>query len=210
MNQIMKNKKKGLILFWIGVVFTFLMAGLGGWGSPALISRWSQTLHMGMIPFFLWAFSVPIGALLVGIGMLIYSNAKSSRIRCFGISIFLTVVSIDFILRGYLLKTNAHFSWFYGLFGVLILSTFLFLIWYWAKTRIKFSDEKKLVADLQLVGYTFFIIATWFICGAFGAQFSESLSKFIPRSPMNIMLNLFLGWLFLLLSQKKLSELEDE
>jgi len=185
------------------------MAGIGGRGSPALISQWSQALNIGLAPFFLWAFSVPIGVLLTGIGMLVYADAKPGRVRAFGIGMFLAVLLIDFILRGYLLQTKAHFPWFYGLFGALILIIFLFLIWNWAKRRKKLQGEAQLAVDLQLVGYAFFMIATWFICGALGVQFSESLSKFIPKSPMNIMLNLFLGWLFLFLGQRKLSQLED-
>ena len=205
----MDKERIGLAMFWGGVVFMAVMAGLGGWGTPPLISQWSQALNIGMLPFFLWAFSVPLGALLTGIGMLLYAGAGKARIRAFGIGVFLAVVFIDFLLRGYLLKTGAHYSGFFGLFGVLILATFTALIWNWAKTRKKLKGEAQLAADLQLVGYVFFFIASWFICGAFGAQFSESLSKFIPKSPVNIMLNLFLGWLFLFLSQKKQSRLSE-
>ena len=107
------------------------------------------------------------------------------------------------------MATDAHYSGLFGFFGAAILVVFIALIWDWAKRRKGLEGKMQSAADLRLVGYVFFIIATWFICGAFGAQFSESLSQFIPRSPVNIILNLFLGWLFLFLAQRKLSQLKE-
>jgi MFS family permease len=205
----MNRERTGLVVFWVGVVFMVFMAGLGGWGNPPLISRWGQALNIGLAPFFFWAFSVPIGALLMGIGMLLYTGAKASRVWAFGIGVFLAVIFIDFLLRGYLMATDAHYSGLFGFFGAAILVVFIALIWDWAKRRKRLEGKMQSAADLRLVGYVFFIIATWFICGAFGAQFSESLSQFIPRSPVNIILNLFLGWLFLFLAQRKLSQLKE-
>ena len=80
-----QNGKVGPLLFWIGAVYVVVVAGLGGWGEPPLIARLSQALNIGLIPFFLWAFSVPLGAMLVGIGVLIQAKAKSSRITVFAI-----------------------------------------------------------------------------------------------------------------------------
>ena len=205
----MNREKTGLVVFWIGVVFMVFLAGLGGRGVPPLISRWNQALNIGLAPFLFWSFSVPIGALLMGIGMLLYTGAKASRVWAFGIGVFVTFVFIDILLRGYLLATDAHSPGFYGFFGVVILVIFIALIWKWAKWRKRLEGEMQLVADLQLVGYVFFIIASWFICEALGLPFAESPSQFIPRSPVNIMLNLFVGWLFLFLGQRKLSQLKE-
>jgi hypothetical protein len=198
----------GLVLFWAGAVYTVVAAGLGGWGEPPLIARLSQALNIGPAPFFLWAFSVPLGALLTGVGMLLHTQAKPSRISMFAIGVFVAVLFVDFLLRGFLLSTDAHFPPFFGLAGASTLVLFLALVWFWARRRKTLEDSAKASADLQLVGYVFFILATWFLCGNFSIHFSEDLTRFTPRSPVDVMIYLVLGWLFLFLSHYKARPVE--
>jgi hypothetical protein len=185
-----------------------VVAGLGGWGEPPLIARLSQVLNIGLLPFFLWAFSVPIGTILVGIGALGHARAKPSRISVFAIGLFVTVLFVDILVRGFLMSTYAHFPPLFGVAGALTLVLFLALTWFWARRRRTLDDEEKPAADLQLVGYIFFMLATWFLCGAFSTQFSEDLTRFTPRSPVNVLTYLVLGWVFLFLSQYRSKTLE--
>ena len=120
----------------------------------------------------------------------------------------LVVFLTDIILRGLLIARDAHYHVLFGMGGGLILIMFSGLIWYWAKKRNTLINEAKTVADLELVGYGFFLIATWFICGAFGVLFNESMSSFTPRSPLNIMIYLVLGWLFILISNYKAAQID--
>ena len=179
----MNKKTTGLILFWIGVIYMFLMAGVGGWGTPSLIARLSQ---ISPIFFYLWGFSVPVGAILAGVGIMLYT--KSKNYLAYAIGIALVVILTEFVLRTYLLRTDAHYPPLFGILGASTLILFSALVWYWAK--------KPKHSTLKLTGYAFFIIATWYICGAFGAIFVEALAKYTPKSPVNIMIYMFLGWLF--------------
>jgi hypothetical protein len=198
-----QNSNVGLVLFWVGAVYIVVVAGLGGWGEPPLIARLSEALNLGLIPFFLWAFSVPLGAILVGIGVLIQTKTKPSRIIFFAVGLFLAVFFVDILVRGFLMSTDAHFPPLFGLAGAMTLLLFLALTWFWAIRRRTLTDAEKPAADLQLVGFVFFMMATWFLCAAFSTQFSEDLTRFTPRSPVNVLIYLVLGWLFLFLSQYK-------
>ena len=203
----MNKQKLGLTLFWIGTIYMLIAAGIGGWGDPPIVVRVSQTL--GQTAFFLWAFSVPIGLILAGIGALLYVGAKGSRIAFFGVGMVLIVFLVDLVLRMYLVKTDSHWHSAFGIGGALILIMFAGLLWLWAKKRRTLEADEKAVADFQLVGYGFFLLASWFICGAFGAQFSQGMTSFTPRSPLNIMIYLVLGWLFLLISHYKAVQVKN-
>ena len=197
----MNKQRLGSIVFWVGVIYMIVAAGLGGWGQPPLVVRASQIL--GQATFFLWAFSVPIGLTLAGIGALLYGKTKRFQIVCFGIGMIFVVLLIDMVLRMYLVRTGNHFPWAFGLSGASILILFGALLWFWKQKQKSLNDSEKTVAYLQFIGYSFFLLASWFICGAFGAQFSEGMGTFTPKSPLNIVIYLVSGWFFLFLSHYK-------
>ena len=203
----MNRQQSGLILFWIGTIYMLIAAGVGGWGEPPIVVRASQAL--GQTAFFLWAFSVPIGLTVAGIGALLYVGAKGSRIAFYGVGMVLTVFVVDMVLRMYLVKTDSHFHSAFGIGGGLILIMFAGLLRLWAQRRKTAGAAEKTVADLQLVGYGFFLLASWYLCGAFGAQFSQGMTSFTPRSPLNIMIYLVLGWLFILISHYKAVQIKE-
>jgi hypothetical protein len=153
-----QNGKVGLVLFWVGAVYIVVMAGLAGWGEPPLIARLNETLNLGMLPFFLWAFSVPLGAILMGAGALIQAKAKRSYVAVFAIGLILVVLIVDIFVRGYFMATDAHYPALYGLAGALMLLLFLAIMWFWAGRRRTLTDAEKPAADLQLVGIIFFMI----------------------------------------------------
>ena len=205
-----QKSKVGLVLFWVGAVYIVVVAGLGGWGEPPIIARLSEGLNLGLIPFFLWAFSVPLGAILMGTGALIQAKAKRSHIAVFAIGLILAVFSFNIIVTGFLMATDAHFPALFGVAGALMLLLFLAITWFWLDRRRTLTDAEKPAADLQLVGFVFFMMATWFLCAAISTQFSEDLTSFTPRSPVNVLIYLVLGWLFLFLGQYKAREVSVE
>ena len=72
------------------------------------------------------------------------------------------------------------------------------------------EDKAKSAAYFKLIGYVFFLQATWFICGHFGAQFSEGLAQFTPRSPIDVIICLVLGWLFSFIGHYKGAKASSE
>jgi len=204
----MNTQKIGLVLFWIAVIWAFI------WGVLASVFV-SSTFHLTMDevnqtmwavtgPWFLiWGFSPPLGALIAGIGLLLYSGAKGSTVWKYGIGIILAVfISMVIGLLG-------HFPPLFGIGGTLILLFFMGILWLWAKERMALKDLSTTAADLKLVGYVFMLIAAWFICGALAMPFLEAYEGEAPTSPIYIMIFLVLGWLFLFLSHYKSSKNKD-
>jgi hypothetical protein len=195
----MNKEKVGFILFVIGAVYLLVMSGGGGWlikSSPAQILETSNVIVITI--YFIWAFSAALASIIAGVGMLLYIRSKGSHIALYAIGVF-----ILFFFLGFLLKapgvTAPHYPPFYGLSGGLILIFFLAILWLWAKQSKTLEGSEKTAAEYKLVSYVFFLLATWYLCGTFSALFKWTVIK----SPLDIMIFLVLGWLFLLLSHFK-------
>ena len=192
-------------MFWFGVIYTLIIAGIGGWGEPAIVQVIAEIIPLGGATFFIWAYSVPVGAIIMGIGLLLFVNTKKSTVIWYGVGILVTVLILDFFLRGFLLATKSHFSPMFGIGGVLIITFYILTIQQWSIKR-KVTKEPNLIlsANYQLIGYTFIFIASWWLCENFSTRFSDALTKVNPLSPINVIIYLVLGWLFIFLSHKQL------
>ena len=196
----MKNRL-GLTLFWLGVVFLMVVAGGGGWGKPSLVIRLTEATTMGSL-FWIWAFSAPFGAILVGVGLMLRAGVRSSQIWSFGIGVFLIVFITDFLLRGYLLKNDVQFpSPVFGVGGVLILLLFLASIWFAAEKRSLLSGNDQSALNFQMAGYIFFFLTAWMLCGYMGSLGEETQTA--PKSSINIMIYSVLAWLFTMIGHYK-------
>ena len=203
MTSTQETKRVGLIIFWIGAAYMIGMSLITGWSSvaPTLRNLSSDQVNetiwaMNSPLFWAWAFSVPLGSILAGIGILLHAQSKGTRIWLFGIGVF-AVLLVANLLR------FAHFPPLFGIGGGLILAFFLAILWLWAKKHATLEGAAKTAADFQLVGYVFLLIAMWFLCGILSMPFMKSLSDLPPSSPVAIMVYLVLAWLFLFLSHWK-------
>jgi len=76
----MTKQKVGLVLFWIAVIWAFLWGVLGSVfvGSAfnnLTMAEVNQTMWAFTGPWYLlWVLGVPLGALVAGIGILLYSR----------------------------------------------------------------------------------------------------------------------------------------
>jgi len=200
----MKTKNTGLIIFCIGAVYMVGIAFIVGWGwiRPALrdlsFAQYSETIWAfdGAL-FLLWAFSVPLGSILTGVGILLYVGAKVARIWLFGIGVFLILIIVERLLP------SGHFPPLFGVGGGLILALFLAILWFWAKKRTILEGPAKMAADFQLTSYVFFLITAWFLCKDLGTPHMKALEGFQLESPISIIVYFVLGWLFLFLSHYK-------
>jgi hypothetical protein len=199
----MTKQKVGLVIFWIAIIWAFL------WGVLASVfvdsafnnltmDEVNQTMWATTGPWYLlWAFGVPLGALVAGIGILLYSGAKGSTVWKCGIGIFLGI--IIGMVSGFL----EHIPALFGIGGALILLFFIGILWLWAKERMALKGTSTAAADLKLVGYVFMLIAAWFICGIAGLPFLKAFEGEAPTTPIHVMIFLVLGWLFLFLGHYK-------
>ncbi len=147
--------------------------------------------------FLIWALSVPLGAIITGVGLLLYVKEKRSFVLLFGIGIFLVIFAVQ------LLPKSTHYPPIFGIGGGLILASYLGILWFWSKNYSKLDGLAKTAAKYQLVSYTFFITAMWYLCGELGGRFFMVFANDSPGSPVNIIVFLALGWIFLVLSHYK-------
>ncbi len=199
----MKAQKAGLIIFLIGAAYMVVMGFVAGWLiTPALrnlsLAQYSETIWSwdGAL-FWIWALSIPLGSILVVVGILLYVRAKSSLIWLFGIGVFLILGIAQRLLP------STHFPPAFGIGGGLILGFFLAILWFWAKKYKTLEGPAKTAAYFQLVGYAFFLIAMWFLCQTLGLPFLKVFEDEPLSSPISIIVYLVLGWLFLFLSHYK-------
>jgi len=110
----------------------------------------SQTMWAFMGPWHvLYGFGIPLGALVAGIGILLYSGAKGSTVRKIGIGILLPVaITMPMQLMG-------HSPPLFGIGGTLILLFFMGRLWLWDKDRIALKGSSTTATDFRLVGYVF-------------------------------------------------------
>ena len=197
----MKRQKIGVTLFWIGVFWAILGGGIGGISASSVMNSLTMTELNQTIwaidgpVFLLYSLSPILGALVAGVGVLLYVGAKGSTVWIFGIGIVLAVVLAVMITE------MGYFPPLFGIGGSLILLSFFGILWLWAKERMALKVSSTAAADLKLFGYVFMLIAAWFTCGIGSQPFLKAFEGDGPVNPMNVMIFLVLGWLFLFLSQ---------
>ena len=202
----MSKRKVGLILFLTSIVWSIAWGVIGSVEAGSVmnaltfeeLNRTAWALAGPLIV--LWTVGgVPLGAVIAGIGLLIYSGAKASTVWKFGIGM---VSAIMIVVSAMFLR---HMPPLFGIGGSLILLFFLGTLWFWAKERMILVGSSKIAADFKLAGYVFMLIAVWFTCGLASQQFLKSFEGQIPYSPLHIIASFVLGWFFLFLSHYRLS-----
>jgi hypothetical protein len=197
----MTKKKVGLVVFWMSVTWmiawVFIRRGIFG---PLLHSLTTEEINQTIWAFTeplnrLYGLSVPLGAIVAGVGVLLYSDAKGSTVWKVGTGLF-----IMFVISLITLAFNLYAPLLFGVGGTLILPSFIRILWLWAKDRMALKGLSKTAADLKLPGYVFMLIAAWFLCGKAAEGFVKGLEGLPTMSMMNILILLAMGWVFLFLS----------
>ena len=192
----MDKQKVGIGVFLIGAVYLLIASGGGGWFIKVSYAQVAQTSGlMDDVIYFVWSFSGAFASILATVGILLYVQAKGSRIALFVIDL-----AVIWFFAGFYLYapgvTVPHYSSLYGVSGAIILVFFLAILWLWAKTRTPLEGPAKTAAIFQLVGYEFFLLAAWYLCSYFSTLFKWASIT----SPVNIIFFIVAGWLFLFLS----------
>jgi len=97
---------------------------------------------------------------------------------------------------------------FFGMMGSLITIFFFGTVWYWMKYNEIENSEMKNIAKLRVIGYSLLVMACWFTCGIVsipGYVLRPEKANYgyaIPITYISMIL-FFLGFLFLLLSERK-------
>ena len=205
----MNRQKLGLVLFGAGLLYAFAFAGIATWDLIYTLrthtaEELKQTIWaMGEPLFFLWAFSVPLGAVLASIGAFILSSTKKIFIWLTGVGV-LAVVFIGAFFLG-----RFYFPPFFGIGGIFILVFYFSIVWLWVKKYEVLNSQERIAASFQLIGYLFLMIATWFLCGETAPLRLLAFAERSPPNPVEIMVYLIMGWLFLFVSHYQSVQLKN-
>jgi len=160
----MNKQKVGLVLFWIGIVWTV------AWETVAVVKilplmhsltldEFNQTVWALNGPLMsLRGMSMPLGAIVAGIGILLYSNTKGSTVWKVGIGLFIVLIT-SLVAMG----LNFYSAPLFGIGGSLIFLSFIGILWSLAKERIALKDSSTTALDFKLVGYVFMLMAAFYI-----------------------------------------------
>ena len=196
-NRIEKGEKLklGLTIFWIGVI---LAVAVGGIATHSVTSTFKEASTMEEVNetmwkvpgfwFFLWAFGVPLGAIIAGIGIILYGNGDKSVLFGGGT---LLVVALVTIINGPL----PHIPVLFGIGGNLILLFFFGILWQYSKKLTETSSYFK------LTGYTFLVTGLWFTCEKTARPYLTA-AEGVGESPANIMIYFVLAFLFFYLGER--------
>ena len=195
----MKKQTIALSLFWIGLLIAVALAGIAGRSlyhnlRTLTMEELDATIWALDGPMFrFWAFSVPLGSVLAGIGAFVYAKTKPAFSWLTGIGVLGAVIVMVMVW------SRVYYSTLFGIGGVLILVFFFSIVWIWMKRYAALDIEGKIAGSYRLIGYLFWINASWFLCGETAKMHLKVFEGSTAPSPMEIIVFLVLGWLFVLI-----------
>ena len=199
----MKKQKLALSLFWIGVLVAVAFAGVIGRSlyhnlRTLTAEEFNATIWADDGPLFiLWAFSVTLGSILAGIGAFVYVKTKPVFSWLTGIG----VLGAVFVMV--MVWTRVYNSTLFGIGGIIILVSFFSIVWIWMKKYATLDIQEKIAGSFKLIGYIFWINTSWFLCGETSKMHLKAFEGSSVPSPIEIMVFLVLGWLFVLIGDYK-------
>ncbi len=198
------SQRIGWIVFWTGAIYMLGFGWLYSWWMVPAANQ-SGPSAMASLVGFIWGLSVPLGAFIVAIGAALIARVER---RVLGLLILLLVLAIIWKMVG---TSSQMTPPLFGIGGGLITLFFIGSTWLWARTRPTLSGAAKTGSDLRMVGFIFFVVAAWNLCGILGvgnyvlrpelaARFAVPLSSTIDTASYILVL-LVLGWGFTFLGQ---------
>jgi len=195
----MKKQKLALSLFWIGLLVAAAFAGIGTWSlmhnlktltfEESNATIWAQ----GGPLFILWALSVTLGSVLAGIGAFLYVETKP-------VFSWLTAIGVlGAVFAMVMVWSRVYNSMLFGIGGIIILVSFFAIVWVWMRKYAALDIQGKIAGSFKLIGYLFWINASWFLCGETAKMHLKAFEGSPAPSPIEIMVFLILGWLFVLI-----------
>jgi hypothetical protein len=199
----MKKQKIGQTLFWIGLLIAVAFASIGTWSLMSnLRTLTAEELEatiwaMGDPLFILWALSVALGSVLAGIGAFMYVKTKPLFSWLTGIGVLGAVIVMVMVW------SRVYNPKLFGIVGAIILLSFFAIVWIWMKKYAALDIQEKIAGSYKLIGYIFWINASWFLCGETAKMHLKAFEGSPAPSPIEIIVFLVLGWIFVLIGDYK-------
>ncbi|MFN2176566.1 MAG: hypothetical protein ACK2U3_11510 [Anaerolineales bacterium] len=200
------SQKTGWVVFIFGAVYMIGLGALYSWRMVPEVNQLGSEALVGLIGL-LWSLSVPLGTFIVAFGAALIANVNR---RSLWILILILVLFTAWRFAG---TARQMVPALFGIGGGLITLFFVGSVWHWMRIRPGLSTQERTGSDLRLLGYVFFVIAAWDLCGIFGManfvlrpelaeKFNVPLSSTID-SASGVLVLLTLGWGFFYFGQLK-------
>jgi hypothetical protein len=195
----MTKQRLGQILFWIGLLIAVAFAGILGrslYHNLRILTyeELNATIWaVGRPLFMLWALAVALGSVLAGIGAFVYVKTKPAFTWLTPIGVLAAVIVMVMVW------SRVYNATLFGIGGIIILASFFTVVWVWMKKYAGLDMQEKVAGSFKLVGYIFWINASWFLCGETAKMHLKAFEGQSPPSPIEIMVFLVLGWIFVLI-----------
>jgi hypothetical protein len=145
---------------------------------------------------------VTLGSILAGVGAFVYVKSKPAFSWLTVIGVLATTILMV------LIWSRVYIATLFGIGGIITLLSFFAIVWVWMKKYSKLDSDEKSAGSFKLIGYIFWINATWFLCGETAKMHLKAFEGSSPPSPIEIMVFLVLGWIFVLLGEYKARQLD--
>jgi hypothetical protein len=195
----MKKQTLALSLFWIGLLVAVAFAGIGTRSlmhnlRALTIEENNATVWADGGPLWIfWGFSVTLGSILAGIGAFVYVKTKPVFSWLTGIGVLGAVFAMVMVW------SRVYNSTLFGIGGTIILVAFFAIVWIWMKKYAALDIQEKIAGSFKLIGYIFWINTSWFLCGETAKMHLKAFEGTSPPVPIEIMVFLILGWLFVMI-----------
>jgi hypothetical protein len=205
----MKKQNLALVLFWIGLLIAVAFASIGTWSlmhnlRTLTAEELDATIWATGDPLMiLWGLAVTLGSVLAGIGAFVYVKTKPAFPWLTAIGVLAAVILMV------LVWSKVYNATLFGIGGILILISFFAVVWVWMKKHAGLDSAGKTAGSFKLIGYIFWINASWFLCGETARMHLKAFEGQSPPSPIEIMVFLVLGWLFVLIGDYKEMRLRE-
>jgi hypothetical protein len=204
----MSKQKIALSLFWIGLLIAVVFAGIIGRSlyhnlRTLTMVELDATMWADGGPLWIfWAFSVTLGSILAAIGAFVYVKTKPA------FSLFTGIGVLGVVIVMVIVWTRVYYPALFGIGGTIILISFFSIVWIWMKKYAALDMPEKIAGSFKLIGYLFWINASWFICGETAKMHLKAFEGTPVPSPIEVMVFLVLGWLFVLVGEYKSLQLK--
>ena len=186
----MSRQKIGMILFWFGVISIFVWVALTFIQSPIhrvhTEEELSGTIHAIWGPLFWIRIMGGSGLTFSLMGVLLYSGKKGSYFWLLG---FLPNMA-NFLQYW---QPSKHIPALFGTGGIVIIISYLGILWAWTQTQAEFKGLAKTGKQIQLLGISILVAAALLLCMYFGNPKQLALADLAIPSGESINLTLGIG-----------------
>jgi hypothetical protein len=199
----MKRQTLALSLFWVGLIIAVALAGVVGRSlyhnlRTLTAEELDATIWaMGDPLVIFWGISVALGSVLAGIGAFIYVKTRPAFSWLTGIGVLGAVIVMVMVW------SRVYNSTLFGIGGIIILVSFFAIVWIWMKKYALLDIEERTAGSYRLIGYIFWINASWFLCGETAKMHLKAFEGSPAPSPIEIIVFLVFGWIFVLVGEYK-------